>query len=237
MIYATAHILHSRHFGARQGINAFLHQDSAEVPGKTEAMDLLERASNAPGKIVACAIDLPPGGNEVDAYLDLLYSNEIPLSEALKQTRERIEQTTANHLVEHIESRLFFTFHTTTRVGRETAFTRISAALLSAEQSPKPPPIQILAERAADLWIFRLDTASQDRLKKIHGADWTAMPLRVHIDVAEDFSALHGSLLPHVVEVLTQLAPRLLQGLGGVLVQTREGHILLELDASPWMRP
>lgn len=229
MNYGTAHILHSRHFGARQGVNAFLHQDAVEVSAETDAMELLERASNAPGKLVACALDLPPGGNEVDAYLDLLYDSSMELPDALAKIRQRIEKTSSNRLVEHIDRKLFFSFYASSRVSREEALRRIGEALLAAARGPKPGPIRIIAERAAELWLFQLDAQSEDRLRKVHGADWSSMPLRVHVDVADDFTQLHGSLFPHVVEVLSQLAPRHLEGLGGVLVETREGKILLQL--------
>jgi hypothetical protein len=66
-MYVTAHLVRSR--SDEEGINAFLHHHGADFSWPSDAAPL---ADTTPGRIVRQRIDLPPGFNRVQAYLDLL---------------------------------------------------------------------------------------------------------------------------------------------------------------------
>ena len=66
-MYVTAHLVRSRN--DEEGINGFLHHHGADFPWPSDAAAL---ADTTPGRIVRQRIDLPPGSNQVQAYLDVL---------------------------------------------------------------------------------------------------------------------------------------------------------------------
>jgi hypothetical protein len=66
-MYITAHLVKAR--DQREGINAFLHVHGAGFAWPEDASSLPE---TAPGSTVLHRTDLPPGGNQVRAYLDIL---------------------------------------------------------------------------------------------------------------------------------------------------------------------
>lgn len=74
-MYATAHLV--RREGV-EGINAFLHEHGAGNPWPTDASTFPE---TNPGRIVLRRTDIPPGGNSVRAYLDVLAPDATPLEE------------------------------------------------------------------------------------------------------------------------------------------------------------
>jgi hypothetical protein len=66
-MYITAHLVKSG--DQREGINAFLHVHGASFAWPEDASSLPE---TTPGRTVLHRTDLPPGGNQVRAYLDIL---------------------------------------------------------------------------------------------------------------------------------------------------------------------
>ena len=93
MIYVTAHRVVTPD-GHRSGINAFRHRHggpSQPVPLTTESM--LRIAENDPGELVADQCDLPPGGNHVRSYLDIVAADDIApqaIDAALAAVRGRV---------------------------------------------------------------------------------------------------------------------------------------------------
>ncbi|MCW5802154.1 MAG: hypothetical protein KIT31_07185 [Deltaproteobacteria bacterium] len=66
-MYLTAHLVRSR--DGEEGINAFLHLHGAAFVWPQEAARLPD---TNPGDTVRSQTSLPPGGNSVRAYLDIL---------------------------------------------------------------------------------------------------------------------------------------------------------------------
>jgi hypothetical protein len=75
-MYITAHLVKSR--DQREGINAFLHVHGASFAWPEDASSLPETTS---GRTVLHRTDLPPGGNQVRAYLDILAPDRTPRAE------------------------------------------------------------------------------------------------------------------------------------------------------------
>lgn len=98
-MYITAHLVKSR--DQREGINAFLHVHGASFAWPEDAASLPEMT---PGTTVLHRTDLPPGGNQVRAYLDILAPDRAPRAEieqALttfsRDLRERRNPTVFHH--------------------------------------------------------------------------------------------------------------------------------------------
>lgn len=75
-MYITAHLVKSS--DQREGINAFLHVHGASFAWPDDASSLPE---TTPGRTVLHRTDLPPGGNQVRAYLDILAPDRTPRAE------------------------------------------------------------------------------------------------------------------------------------------------------------
>lgn len=98
-MYITAHLVKSR--DQREGINAFLHVHGASFAWPEDASALPDAM---PGTTVLHHTDLPPGGNQVRAYLDVLAPDRTARAEieqaltALSQDlRERGNPTVFRH--------------------------------------------------------------------------------------------------------------------------------------------
>lgn len=68
-MYATSHRVQNR---PRQGINAFLHEHGPRFAWPSEPAELIGLPEKRPGRIVGRLVALPPGGNPVLSYLDVL---------------------------------------------------------------------------------------------------------------------------------------------------------------------
>jgi hypothetical protein len=72
-MYVTAHLVRSR--SGDEGINGFLHHHGADFAWPSDAADLPD---TVPGTIVLRRVDLPPGFNQVRAYMDVLAPDGTP---------------------------------------------------------------------------------------------------------------------------------------------------------------
>ena len=98
-MYLTAHLIKAG--DQREGINAFLHVHGASFAWPDDASSLPE---TAPGRTVLHRTDLPPGGNQVRAYLDILAPDRTPRAEIeqaltalARDLRERRNPTVFSH--------------------------------------------------------------------------------------------------------------------------------------------
>jgi hypothetical protein len=72
-MYVTAHLVRAN--SGDEGINGFLHHHGADFAWPADPAALPDAQ---PGAIVARRIDLPPGGNRVRAYLDVVAPDGTP---------------------------------------------------------------------------------------------------------------------------------------------------------------
>jgi hypothetical protein len=132
-MYVTAHLVRSRE--GDEGINAFLHVHGPQLPWPEDAAPL---ADTAPGKIVHRRIDIPPGGNQVRAYLDVLAPDESSRDEI-----ERALAEFARDLGERRNPTVFTLGAVTIRFGVELGLERLRAQQLDMLV---PVVIQLLDE-------------------------------------------------------------------------------------------
>ena len=136
-MYITAHLVKSR--DQLEGINAFLHIHGPAFQWPDDASSLPD---TTPGRTALHRTDLPPGGNSVRAYLDILAPDgtspaeiERALSALSHDLRERRNPTVFNHGV------------VTIRFGVELALEALRAQQL---EMLVRPALQLLDEYIAD---------------------------------------------------------------------------------------
>ena len=98
-MYLTSHLVRSR--DGEEGINAFLHMHGPDFPWPQEPAALPD---TNPGRTVSRQTSVPPGGNSVRAYLDVVAPDDTPraaLEQALvalaRDLGERRNPTVFNH--------------------------------------------------------------------------------------------------------------------------------------------
>lgn len=119
-MYVTAHLVRSR--SGDEGINGFLHHHGADFSWPPDAADLPD---TTPGTIALRRIDLPPGGNQVRAYLDVLAPDGTPRAQ-LGQAMAAF----ARDLPERRNPTVFVLGTVTIRFGVEPGLERIRALQL-----------------------------------------------------------------------------------------------------------
>lgn len=119
-MYVTAHLVRSKE--GEEGINAFLHLHGPQFPWPEDAAPL---ADTSPGKIVQRQIDLPPGGNQVRAYLDVLAPDDTDRDEI-----DRALAGLARDLDERRNPTVFTLGPVTIRFGVELGLERLRAQQL-----------------------------------------------------------------------------------------------------------
>ena len=119
-MYVTAHLVRSS--AGDEGINAFVHVHGVQFPWPEDAASL---ADTNPGRIVSRRVDLPPGGNQVRAYLDVLAPDD--------SARDAIEDALARLAADLEERRnptVFTHGNVTIRFGVELGLERLRAPQL-----------------------------------------------------------------------------------------------------------
>jgi hypothetical protein len=114
-MYLTSHLVRSR--SGDEGINGFLHHHGSDVAWPSDAAGLPE---SRPGRIVRSRVDLPPGANQIRAYLDVLAPDGTP--------RAQLEQAVAalaSDLHERRNPTVFTLGPVTIRFGVELGLERI----------------------------------------------------------------------------------------------------------------
>lgn len=119
-MYVTAHLVRSS--AGDEGINAFVHVHGVQFPWPDDAASLAE---TDPGKIVYRRVDLPPGGNQVRAYLDVLAPDDSA-RDAIEGALARL----AGDLEERRNPTVFTQGKVTIRFGVELGLERLRAPQL-----------------------------------------------------------------------------------------------------------
>jgi hypothetical protein len=206
-----------RSMGGATGINATHYEhESGEVDWTHP--DVFDFVTNrSPGKLVARELEVPPGGNAVLSYIDVLSPQLLPpdrIDEIVKQVvasssgSERARLTGNGWWAEYLVSG-----------NREKEIGALRAALLrvaSKTATLSSSPLRIIVTTDGERWIFELDATSKQRISSNPEGQDRAARVSVPFDVADDFRAIHGALYPRVAEWLTKLPHEELEQLGGI---------------------
>lgn len=176
--------------------------------------------TQTPGRRVAQELVVPPGGNAVLSYLDILSPSPLHqdrIDEIINRVvaecrvRERARLVGPSWWTEYLVP--------ASSPDREGEVQALRAPLLRVATSideVHAPPLSIVVRSDGEGWTFELDETSILRVPRDPGGQARAHRVRVPFDVADDFRAIHGALYPHVAEWLTGLQREELADLGGI---------------------
>lgn len=238
----TANIVRASRFGGKLGANAFRHSVVDELK-HGPISETLEAVAKNPGRVIGCSIAIPPGGNEVESYLDLLISEPSEIEAALQEAHLKIaDSASPERSSVQVEAALqqgMFRFSCDEGIEPLAALEQLKSAARTSQEAPAPLRIfstQEVGERGGALLFYRLEQPTVERLRKLHGSDWQDSPVRVHEDVHHQFVDIHGPLMPHIIEVLTGLNEKDIEGLGGLILTSSSGEVTELVPAAAWLR-
>ncbi|MBI5480560.1 MAG: hypothetical protein HY906_17010 [Deltaproteobacteria bacterium] len=242
MLYLTAQRVVSSETG-RTGINAFRYANAA-----VRSFEFLQTSDV--GVLEAQVIEVPPGGNDILCYIDVLAPDGTPpagikpVLEALGQGWSKGRRGTAE--VDDVRA-LFVPGRAPAEAAREELDALVRGLLAVADAAPSQPPtearpITILVSARPDGLRYALSPESAQRLRRLNGPDWRQVSVTVADDVAADFARVaqpaFGELNRSLVRTLTGVdVLRLHSEFGGVrFVEQASGKTLWEWPA-PDVRP
>src|SRR6185295_934380 len=189
-----------------------------------------EDSFKRPGALVGSRFHVPPGGNDVLAFLDVIASESI--------TRDQLEELLAARPVElkagetliwaRAGAAARFQASESMADVTKTVFGELKKGMVALfKDGHGEGPLRIQVEATPEGSIYSLDPESVSRLVRIHGADWTGPRVNVDDAVAHDFKSAHGKdVRDHLVAVLTGLDEVYVRNLGGVQFVDHAGRVL-----------
>jgi hypothetical protein len=228
MIYLTAQRVRSASLRT-SGVNAFLHRPAGPVPAGPDSLRIVDQVSQDPGEVVGMSVIVPPGGNAVEAFLDLVVDDALDqgtLTSILSAIGDAVHRATSNEVWGNAAPGALFRLYALPSLDLPATYRELAEGAIAVFTSPATTPIRIIVERDTDAATYFVDDASAERLRCIHGPNWAVPRLRVAHDVGDDFRFFHGDLTGHLIEVATGLALHYVRGLGGVVFIDRTGQEL-----------
>jgi hypothetical protein len=212
-----------------QGVNALLYEepdDSVPLPQPSTtraALQSIEGYAAAGKTLRGSSKDVPPGGNAVDAYIDVVVAGDIAadvLDRVEQRTREELEDPAAAETIAWAEGGVLVRAYVRPDKNPAETLGQLMAAARDLVANPRrtQPPIRIREIRGPDGVVFELDEQSMKRLRALHGAEWTAPRVGISDDVREAFEKLHGDIHDQLAVVMTGIDRSYLTRLGGVEV-------------------
>jgi len=231
-MYLTAH--HVRAPDGSVGINAYLHRHSQsdETRINWERPDVARIANELPGKDVAQAIEVKPGGNTVLGYLDVVAPERADpafLADSLRLFEHYVRE--AHFPVVFSSNRIAIRFGIVIGLQRLAfaEFRRLRARVLqllgdTTESKVRQlvggvsDPVKVIVARDESGEVYQLSPESVRRVAAVRPEFGPAVRMRVSDDTKSDFESLMGDFYPHIVTSLTGLSREQLGQLGGVEV-------------------
>jgi hypothetical protein len=229
-MYATAH--HVKSPKGQTGINAFLHEHGEDRNATSwETPSVAAVADARPGTLIAESYDVPPGGNAVMAFLDVVAVDGIGferLSGALDIFGTMVASQPAPIVatINGVGMRFGCDLGLAPVASKE--FDRLKNRvfeILHAERTvanSAQEPLDVLVVFAEDGYAFELSPRSAARVREAHRAgEWEPARFHVDPDVMMDFQDMYGDLVPHIVSGLTNLRLEKVIAMGGVRLVNR----------------
>lgn len=227
MFYLTAHLVFSQRLN-RSGTNAFMYKREGFLTTSGDPFFQIDQISQSPGQVVAMNTQIPPGGNTVLGYLDIVMNEDtsVPqLDDSIKNGHTRMQRAVSNELAFSFEDGMILRIYANPSHTLGELYSSLSASLVDLYASHSMNPLVITREREGDADVFRLDTQSASRLRDVHGEQWIAAPVRVADDIRGSIEETYGNMLPHIIEMVTGLREEIIRGIGGViLIDARSGE-------------
>lgn len=203
------------------GTNVVMYRHATTpAPINWESPDLEAIASQYPGERVAQHVEVVPGGNSVICYLDVAAHDAVShqkINAALDALSSQVQEGTSGAALHGEVAVEFRVTMMRARNGVVARFIELRDAMLhllehqnEAAQPLHAQRLTIRVEKNIDHWRYSLEPQDRDRVPAI------VTSVTVPFDVADDFGAMYGDLLPHAAEWVTGLSRSQLLKLGGV---------------------
>ncbi|HYO66004.1 MAG TPA: hypothetical protein VEU33_07980 [Archangium sp.] len=224
---------------ARTGINTYLYRHEQAVPSiDWSRPDLARIVDEFPGTLVAHDMKVPPGGNLIRSYLDIVAPDSTHVDEidlALQQFDKEWLDSRAGQVIQvrGVALRLGLELRLEAHAQEELrALSEHALVLLrkptSSDWEANEPLVAVVSTEAGGR-SYGLDESSRKRLQARHGADWRPTRLSVTQEVQTVMTPNPVDLCLHVAPVLTGLALDELVPLGGIrFVDKPSGNLLWE---------
>lgn len=235
-MYLTAQRL--RTLDGNIGINVLLCQHgSMNIPGMSWDEPSVELvAERFPGTVVAQRLDVPPRGNHVLSYLDIVARDSVPVESILRALGSaerdlagkcppflyRLEGVGIRFALEPgmegVESEEF-------NALRERCADMLESPRPTAKDHPEPLTINVTFD--ADAVRYALDAASIARVLRRGPASRPPRGVIVDDQTRDDFERVHGDVIPHIILALTSLKLEDVLELGGVRLRDASAGVTL----------
>jgi hypothetical protein len=224
---------------ARTGINTYLYRHGEAVPGiDWSRPDLARIVDEFPGTLVAHDMEVPPGGNLIRSYLDIVASDSTRVDEvdlALQQFDKEWSASRVGQVIQvgGVALRLGLELRLEARAREEFRALSPHALVLlrkptSSDWEANEPLVAVVSTEEGGR-SYALDESSSRRLQARHGADWRPTRLSVTQEVQTAMTPNPVDLCLHVAPVLTGLEVDELVPLGGIrFVDGQSGNLLWE---------
>lgn len=203
-MYLTTHRVRSPR--GQIGINGALYR--SEVGDDISADELTRAAEGEHGGLLRARTDLPPGGNAVDAFVDIAAPDQASPAEVralLDDAAGKLDGTE----VQHARPRMALRFSCNLGLAGSAPdlLQKLGEAALELMSSRPEPSVQqtldVVVDRDEERWLFTLGEESWARARAALPGVHVARTIGVPFDVAEELRRTTGRLYPLVVEWLT----------------------------------
>jgi hypothetical protein len=224
----------------RTGINTYLYRHEESVSSMDWSRPELARiVDEFPGTLVAHDTEVPPGGNLIRSYLDIVAADSMPMDEvdsALQQFDKEWSPSRVGQVIHvgGVALRLGLELRLEARAREELReLSRHALALLrkpvASSDWAANEPLRVVVTLEGSERSYALDEPSSRRLQSRHGADWRPTRLSVTHEVQAAMPLNPVDLCLHIAPVLTGLALDELAPLGGIrFIDGQSGNLLWE---------
>ena len=223
--------------GKRTGVNAFRYEHGSAASGvdwnNLSRETIPQLAGAVPARLVAESIELAPGGNSVNSYLDVLAPDHTAPSvilDALRRATELLPYGNSSSVVLGSVG-VFLNAALIPPEERKAEFQKLTERVIQVLVRPREsrwrrlPPLRVVAHRRSDGWLLQLDPSSSARIRA-RLADWRLPAVSLSDDVLNQLRALRPDFLPHVLASAAGLSPDVALELGGIELVEESGSRL-----------
>lgn len=241
-MYLTAQLVRNDVRGW-EGVNAFLYNEPAHLealpqpPTARAIVQAVDQYASTPRTPSGSIVVVPPGGNAVMAYLDVVVGGPIPLDSLDKieqDTRDKLKRDDATETVAWASEGFLVRAYVRPGLNLDETLRRLALSAREIVTNPRleQPPITILELHRSDGFTFAPDEPSKSRLRALHGDRWEVPQIGISYDNRSAFEAMHGNLYEHLMVAMTGgLETAHLARLGGIQFVDESGRVIWPVGA------
>ena len=219
----------------RTGVNVFLYR---HPPGSIAWADPGHVVEQMPGELVSSEIEVPPGGNEVLSFLDVVAAEEVS-SDAVVDLVDQLREEALRDGVagaEGVGVRFSATGALTARAAQEWQELVHRAFRLLLHPTPlawrSGEGLVITREANAERYLFTLTPKSLSKLREMLGQEWSAPKVTVAHATMDDLGLAGFDAYEQIATAMTGYRLDELLPLGRIRVADPRGTLLWEWPAT-----